>query len=67
MTKAQREQLEKLIAQLEDPVQVRASYVIPNGTNKHAVEGYKAGAQMEAKAVATQLRGIFGIKKEDDQ
>jgi hypothetical protein len=67
MNTKEREQLERLIGQLEDSKQVRDAYVIPSGHTRQFADGYKAGAEMQAGAVAMALRGICGIPKEDDE
>jgi hypothetical protein len=65
MTKTERDQLERLVAQLEDPVQVRDSFVIPKGSTREFSRGYVEGAKMEAKATAASLREMLGMKKEE--
>lgn len=62
MTKTEHEQLERLIAQLEDPAEVRKAYVIPNGCSREFTRGYVDGVKMQAGAIAMALRGLIGTE-----
>lgn len=67
MTKTEHNAMSRLIASIEDPVQVRKAFVAPSGKTREFTNGYVAGAQMQAKSLAMALRGICGIKKEDEE